>query len=386
MVYKKVYLDNSATTKVAPEAAKEMQKAMSVIYGNPSSIHLFGDAAKALMENARESIAKEINAEPYEIIFTSGGTEADNLAIKGIVEASGKKHIITSKIEHPAVLESCKALEKKGCKITYIPVNRDGLVDPQKIEEAITDDTAIVTIMHANNEIGTIQPIEEIGKICSKFNVPFHTDTVQSFTKIPIDVKKMNLSAASLSAHKIHGPKGIGALYLRKGVKIAKQMHGGHHEYDKRAGTENVPGIVGFSAAATLPKKTEKIQKLRDYLIKELLKIPDAHLNGLKSNRLCNNVNVRFYGIEGESLLMHLSLAGIAVSTGSACSSQSLEPSHVLLALGLKHEEAHGSIRITLSRYTTKAEIDYALKHIRNAVAKLRKISPLVNSRLSRKK
>ncbi len=376
----RVYMDNGATTVVAPEVAKEIQDYMTKKYGNASSLHSFGEEANEALERAREIIAKKLNAEPDEIIFTSGGTESDNLAIKGAAYASNKKHIITTKIEHPAVLNACETLQREGYKITYLKVDREGFINLNELENAITDDTAVVSVIHANNEIGTVQDIEKIGEICKKKGVVFHTDAVQSFTKVAIDVKKINVDLISISSHKIHGPKGIGALYVRKGTKIRKLMDGGPHEKNLRAGTENVSGAVGFAKAVELTneKQIKNMERLRDKLIGGILKqVPETMLNGSKTKRLCNNANITFKKIEGESLLLLLNEKGIAVSTGSACSSKSLEPSHVLLAIGLKHEEAHGSIRFTISRYTTQKEIDYAIKEAKEAAKKLRQISPL---------
>lgn len=377
----KVYLDNSASTKVDSLVVKAMQPYFTEKYGNASSLHEFGRDAKEALEKAREIIAKRINAEPDEIVFTSGGSESDNIAIKEIAFPNiGKKnHIITTKIEHPAVLDTCKFLEKMGFDVTYLNVDKEGFVNLDKLEKAITDKTILVSIIHANNEIGTIQDLEKIGKICKKHNITFHTDAVQSFTKYTIDVKKMNISLATFSSHKIHGPKGVGALYVKKDTKIGKLIHGGHQENDKRAGTENVSGIVGFGKAVELSTENHitKMGKLRDYLIKELLKIPHSMLNGSKKKRICNHVSISFNFVEGEAMLMHLDAKGIAVSTGSACSSQSLEPSHVLLAIGLKHEEAHGAIRFTLSRFTTKQELDYTIKSVKEVVETLRKMSPM---------
>lgn len=378
----KVYLDNGATTQVAKEVAKSMQTILTKKFGNPSSLHRYGEEAKKGLDKARELIAKKINAEPDEIIFTSGGTEADNLAIKGIAYNYKEKgnHIITSRIEHPAVLKACEALEKEGFELTYLSVDKEGFVDLKKLEEAITPETILVTIIHANNEIGTIQEIEKIGQVCKEKNVTFHTDAVQSFTKTPIDVKQMNIDLLSLSAHKLHGPKGIGALFIKKGIKLKPLFDGGGQEKKIRSGTENLPGIVGFSKAVEIIKEKdlEKIKKLRDILIKGIEKnIPDTILNGPRDKRLVNNINIAFKYVEGESLLYQLDSKGIAVSTGSACSSKSLEPSHVLLAIGLKPETAHGSIRLTLSRYTTKEEIKYTIKNLMEIVKNLRKISPL---------
>ncbi len=376
----KVYLDNGATTKTAPEVVKVMQEYLSEKYGNASSLHSFGEEASLALENARSVIAKKINAEPDEIIFTSGGTESDNLAVKGVACATNKKHIITTRIEHPAVYKSCEALQSQGYRITYLKVDRDGFISFKDLEASISDDTALVSIIHANNEIGTIQDIDKIGAICKKRNIIFHIDAVQSFTRVPIDVKKTNVDLISLSAHKIHGPKGIGALYVRKGIKLKKFMDGGPHEKNLRAGTENVAGAVGFAKAVQLVTQDhlKKLEKLRDKLMNNILKeIPETMLNGSYSKRLVNNVNITFKKVEGESLLLLLNDKGIAVSTGSACSSKSLQPSHVLLAIGLKHEDAHGSIRFTLSRYTTEKELKYTLKVLKDSVKKLREISPL---------
>lgn len=378
----KSYLDNGATTQVAKEVAQAMQKVMTKNFGNPSSLHDFGEEAKTEMEKARIIIAKKINSDPSEIIFTSGGTESNNLAIKGTAYKNKEQgnHIITSAIEHPAVLRTCEALEKEGFKITYLSVDKEGFIDLKKLEDSITPQTILVTVMHANNEIGTIQDIGSIGRICRSKNVTFHTDAVQSFTKVPIDVKKTNVDLISLSAHKIHGPKGIGALFIRKGVKLKPLLTGGEQEGKMRAGTENTPGIVGFGKAVEIIREEDlkKIKRLKDMLIRGIEKIPDAIINGPKGDkRLVNNVNVSFKYVEGESLLYHLNDKGIAVSTGSACSSHSLSPSHVLIAIGLKPEIAHGSLRLTLSRYTTDKEIDYAIKAIKETVEMLRKISPL---------
>ncbi len=377
----KVYLDNGATTKASKEVVEEINKYLTDIYGNASSIHTFGEAAKAGMDEARKIIAKKLNAEPEEIIFTSGGTESDNLAIKGATYANKDKgnHIITSKIEHHAVLHSCKSLEKEGYKVTYLDVGKDGMIDPQDVKKAITKETILVTIMHANNEIGTIQPIEEIGKICKEKKVCFHTDAVQSFTKVPLDVRKTEVDMISISAHKIHGPKGIGALYVRKGTRIKPLFDGGSHEFKIRPGTENVAGMAGFAKAVSISSDNDckKMKELRDMLIDGLLKVPNTQLNGDREKRLCNNVNIAFNFIEGESMLALLDMEGIAVSTGSACTSKTLEPSHVLVALGLKHEVCHGSIRFTLSKYTTEEEIRYTIQKVKAAVERLRVMSPL---------
>lgn len=382
---KSVYLDNSATTRVSEKAVKAMNDVMLNKFGNPSSLHLFGEEARDAVENARKVIARQINASPDEIIFTSGGTEANNLAIFGVLKAEGKKHIVTSAFEHPSVLNTCKYLEKNGYRVTYVKPGRDGIIPAESVAKAITKDTAIVSIMHANNEIGTIQPIAEIARICNEKGVLFHTDAVQSFRKVHIDAKAMGIGLLSISSHKIHGPKGVGALFVRKGIKLEPRQFGGHQENEIRPGTENVPGIVGFAKAAEEKMDVKNMQKLRDYFIKRVLKeIPDTMLNGSAEKRLCNNANLSFLYIEGESLLIHLSMKGIAVSTGSACSSASLEPSHVLLAIGLKHEEAHGSLRFTLSDETTKQELDYAIKELKDIVHTLRKISPIQGQNLRR--
>jgi len=375
----KVYLDNGATTEVSPEVVRAMQPYFTKKYGNASSLHQFGRETKEALDNSRKVIAKKLNAHFEEIVFTSGGSESDNSAIKGVAYASEGNQIITSKIEHPAVLETCRALEEEGFKVDYLDVDEEGFVNIQQLEKLITKKTILVSIIHGNNEVGVIQDIQKIGEICKENGVLFHTDAVQSFTKVPIDVRAVNIDLLSLSSHKIHGPKGIGALYVRKGIKLNKLIHGGHHEFNLRAGTENIPGVVGFAKAADLLKfkDIEKMIKLRDYLIKELLKIENTKLNGSLDARLCNNVNISFGFVEGESLLLHLDNKGIAVSTGSACSSQSLEPSHVLMAMGLSHETAHGSIRFTLSKYNKKEEIDYVIKQVNSVVQNLRRISPL---------
>lgn len=380
---RKVYLDYAATTPVDVRVLKAMQPYFSKKFGNASSSHKFGQEAKKALEESRIKVAELINAESDEIIFTSSGTESNNLAIKGIVFANREKgkHIIVSKIEHHAVLEPCKWLEKQGFEITYLPVDKFGFVDIKELENTIRNDTILVSIMHANNEIGTIEPIEEIGKICKEKNVYFHTDAVQTFGKIEIDVKKMNIDLLSASSHKIYGPKGVGMLFVRKGVRIEPLLHGGGHEFGLRSSTENVAGIVGFAAACDIAKKemkkdAQKQTKLRDYLIKNVLKIENSHLNGHPVKRLPNNANFWFDFIEGESLITHLDINGIAASTGSACSSKSLEPSHVLLAIGLKHEQVHGSLRLTLGRQTTKSDIDYVLNVLPKVVSRLREISP----------
>ena len=382
----KVYLDNGATTMVPEKVVKRMQPYFTTIYGNPSSLHQMGQEAKRAMEEARHVIAKKIGANTSEIVFVASGSESDNLAIKGTAYAQEKKnHIITTKIEHHAVERSCGTLEKQGYNVTWLNVDREGFIDLKELEKAITPKTLLVSIIHANNEIGTIQDIDAISKICKKHDILLHLDAMQSFTKIPITVKKQGIDLLSFSAHKIHGPKGIGALYVREGVKIQKLIDGGNHEHKLRAGTENVPYIVGFAEAVKLSsdKDIQKITKLRDRLIQGILKnIPNTHVNGYYEKedyrkRLCFNANIRFDAIEGESLGMLLDSDNIFTSTGSACSSKSLDPSHVLVAIRLDKEHANGSIRFTLSRYTTEQEIDYTIEKIKKHTEKLRNISPL---------
>ncbi len=373
-----VYLDNAATTRTDDEVIKEMKKYFTEIYANPASLHEMAQEANKAVKDARKRIADFINATPDEIIFTSGGTESDNLALIGVAYALRDKgnHIITSRIEHPAILRTCEWLEKNGFNVTYLNVDKYGFVDLEELKQKITERTILVSIMSANNEIGTIEPIAEIGKICSKKGIYFHTDAVQALGKIPLDVKTMNIDLLSASAHKIHGPKGIGFLYIRKGVKIKPIIQGGGHEHGLRSGTLNVPSIMGFAKALELANKPNDMERLRNKLIKELLKIEASWLNGHPEIRLSNNVNVSFKAVEGESLVLYLSDKGIYASTGSACSSLSLKPSHVLTAIGLKPEEAHGSLRLTLSRFTTDEEIDYTVKVVTDVVARLRKLSP----------
>ena len=376
---KEIYLDNAATTKLDKEVEKEMKKYFSKEYGNPSSMHKAGQKAKELIEKSREKIAKEINAKEEEIIFTSSGTESNNLTIKGLFWSNypEKNHIITTKIEHDCILKSCEWLKKSGAAITYLNVNKEGFIDLEELEKSITPKTILVSIIHANNEIGTIQNLEKIGEICKKKNVLFHSDACQSFTKIKIDVEKMKLDLLTLNAHKIHGPKGVGALYIKKGTKIIPLLHGGEHEFGIRSSTQNVLGIVGFAKAVGIKKENENIEKMREYFIEELEKIPKTKINGPKGkNRLCNNINVCFNNIEAESIGSLLNSKGIFISVGSACASNTLEPSHVLRAIGKNDLEANSSIRISISKYTTKKEIDKALKEINKTVNLLRKISP----------
>lgn len=382
-----VYLDNAATTAVDPRVLKAMQPYFSKHFGNASSLHSYGQRARAALEDAREKIAALIDARPDEIIFTSGGTESNNLAIKGLAWAyPNKKHIITSAIEHHAVLEPCGWLKKQGYEITVLPVDRYGMVDPKDVERAIRSDTLLVSIMHANNEIGTIEPIAKIGEICRAKDIWFHTDAVQTFGKIPIDVDALHVDLLSASSHKIYGPKGVGCLYVRKGASLVPLVHGGGHEAGLRSGTENIAGIVGFGEAAAITKKemaadAKRIRRLRDMLITQTLKIADSWLNGHPTQRLPGNANFGFRYIEGEALILQLDMHGFAVSTGSACSSKTLEPSHVLLALGLKHEEAHGSLRVSLGKFNTRADIDALLKVLPQTVERLREISPFKRGR-----
>ena len=367
-----VYLDNSATTKISDRVFKAMVPYLTEHYGNPSSIYSIGREAKAAIEEARRKTAAPLNAKSEEIYFTGCGSEADNWAIKGAARRlgrQGKKHIITTAFEHHAVLHTCKALEKEGFAVTYLPVDKLGYVHPEDVEKAIRPDTAIISVMYANNEIGTIQPIGEIGKICRAHKILFHTDAVQAVGNVKIDVVKENIDLLSLSGHKLHGPKGVGALYLRKGVMLDNFMDGGAQENNRRAGTENLASIVGLGEAMmesyeNFGEKTAKMAQFRDKLIDGLLRLPCTRLNGGRENRLCTNVNISFGGIEGEGLLLFLDMKGIAASSGSACTSGSLDPSHVLLAIGLDHGIAHGSLRLSLSCDTTEEEVDYALEQV----------------------
>ncbi|HBN11905.1 MAG TPA: cysteine desulfurase NifS [Ruminococcus sp.] len=380
-----VYADNAATTRVSDEVLEAMLPYFTEQYGNASSIYALGRNARKAVELSREKIASAIGALPSEIYFTSGGSESDNWAIRGVCEKlapKGKKHIITSVFEHHAVLHTCQALEKKGFEVTYIPVDEKGLINPDDIKKAMRDDTALVTIMFANNEIGTIQPIKEIADICHEHKVLFHTDAVQAVGNVEINVKDMGIDLLSVSGHKIHAQKGIGALYIRKGIVIPNLIYGGAQEKNKRAGTENTAGIVGFAkameiACADIPAKIEKVTAMRNRLIDGILKLPRTRLNGDRDKRLCGNCNISIEGVEGESLLLMLDLHGICASSGSACTSGSLDPSHVLLALGLKHEVAHGSLRLSISDETTDEDIDYILEVIPPVVKRLRDMSPL---------
>ena len=383
---RKVYLDNNATTRMRPEVLEAMLPYFKDIYGNASSIHAFGRVARTAIDQARAKVANLLGAaNAEEIIFTSGGTEADNFAIRGVAHALKTKgnHIITSSIEHHAVLNSCKFLEKEGYKVTYLPVDKDGIVDLDALKSAITDKTILITIMHANNEVGTIEPIEEIGRIAKEKGIYFHTDAVQSAGKVPFEVKNMDVDLMSISAHKIYGPKGTGVLYIKKGTKITPLLYGGHHEMGKRAGTENVAGMVGFGRAAELAKKeildeAGKLTALRDYLYKGIVsQIQYVTLSGHPTKRLPNTLNVRFKYLEGESIILNLDMEGVAVSTGSACTSGSLEPSHVLTAMGVDPADTQGSIRFSLGMDNTKEDMDYVLQVLPPIISRLRDMSPL---------
>ncbi|KAF5078376.1 Cysteine desulfurase IscS [anaerobic digester metagenome] len=380
-----IYMDHSATSPVDPEVFEAMKPYFQEEFGNASTLYKLGRDSKRAMEDARAQIASTIGAEPKDVIFTSGGTESDNIAIKGTAyKLKNKgKHIITSNIEHPAVHETCKYLEKKGFEVTYIPVGTDGIVKVSDVESAIRDDTILITIMHANNEIGTIQPIAEIGKIAHEKGILFHTDAVQSVGKIPVNVNDLNVDMLSISSHKLYGPKGIGALYIKKGVRLEPIIHGGGHERGLRPGTENVPGIVGFGKACqlseeNLEEESARLTRLRNKLVDAVLEENEkAYLNGDREKRLPGNANFRFTGIEGESLILHLDSKGIAASTGSACSSTKLEPSQVLMAIGLEEVEAHGSLRISMGRENTEEDVEHAIVAIKEVVSTLRNMSPL---------
>jgi len=379
---RQIYFDNAATTRVDDEVLKTMIPYFNVNYGNASSTHFMGQEARNAMEKSRSIIARAIGAKPQEIVFTSGGTESNNLAIKGLFFSNypEKNHIITTRIDHDCVLNTCKWLETRGAKVTYLDVDAEGFIDLNELENAITDKTILVSVIHGNNEIGTVQDLEAIGKICKKKGTLLHTDACQSFTKVSIDVRKQNLDLVTLNAHKIHGPKGVGALYIREGISITPLLHGGGHERKKRSGTENVSGIVGFAKAVEVAKKKdiEKMTELRNKLIDGILKIQNTRLNGPRENRLCNNINISFNNIEGEAMGGYLENFGIATSTGSACASHSLETSHVLRAIGLVPLEANSSIRMSISKYTTEEEINYLLDTLPKIVEKLRRMSPLV--------
>ena len=381
-----VYADNAATTCVSKTAREAMMPYLTERYGNPSSLHTVGQQAAEALADARRRVADCLGCSFKEITFTSGGSEADNQAILSAArlgERKGKKHIITSKFEHHAILHTCEALEKEGFEVTYLDVYKNGIVHPEDVENAIREDTAIVSIMYANNEIGTIQPISEIGAICRKHGVLFHTDAVQAYAQIPINVDEYNIDMLSVSGHKFGGPKGIGFLYIRKGLKLRSFIHGGAQERKRRAGTENITGIVGIAKAveiafATMDERIKHETEVRDYAIKRILaEVPYCRLNGDAQKRVPNNINISFQFIEGESLLIMLDMAGICASSGSACTSGSLDPSHVLLAIGLPHEIAHGSLRMTIGEETTKEDMDYVVDNIKEIVTKLRTMSPL---------
>lgn len=380
-----IYLDNAATTKTAPEVVEAMLPYFTENYGNPSTIYGLGASSKQAVNDARQVLADALGCKVQEIYFTAGGSESDNWALKATAEAYANKgkHIITSKIEHHAILHTCEYLEKQGFEVTYLDVDDKGMVRIEDLKAAIRPDTILISIMFANNEIGTIEPIAEIGAVAKEHGVLFHTDAVQAFGQVPIDVNAMNIDMLSGSGHKLNGPKGIGFLYIRTGVKIRSFVHGGAQERSRRAGTENVPGIVGLGAAVKravflMEEKTRKEIELRDYLIERIEKeIPHCWLNGHRTNRLPNNVNMSFRFIEGESMLIMLDMKGICASSGSACTSGSLDPSHVLLAIGLRHEEAHGSLRLTLSEENTKEELDFVVEELKTIIQRLRDMSPL---------
>ena len=389
-----IYLDNAATTKTAPEVVDAMLPYFSEYYGNASTIYSLGAESKKAMDHARQTIADSLGAKPEEIYFTAGGSESDNWALKATAEAyaSKGKHIITTKIEHHAILHTCEYLEKRGFEITYLNVDRDGLISLDELKAAIRPDTILISVMFANNEIGTIEPIAEIGEIAKEHGVLFHTDAVQAYAQVPINVDEMHIDMLSASGHKLNGPKGIGFLYIRKGVKIRSFVHGGAQERKRRAGTENVPGIVGIGtaakrAAANMEERTAKEREVRDYLIDRVLnEIPYCRLNGHRTDRLPNNANFSFQFVEGESLLIKLDMKGICGSSGSACTSGSLDPSHVLLAIGLPHEIAHGSLRLTLNEEIEKEDIDYVVDNLKEIVAHLREMSPLYEDFIKKQK
>ena len=391
---KLIYLDNAATTKTAPEVVEAMLPYFTEHFGNPSSVYSVGSSNKEVITKQRETIAKALGAKTDEIYFTAGGSESDNWALKATAEAyeSKGKHIITTKIEHHAILHTGEYLEKRGYEVTYLDVDENGIVSPEAVEAAIRPDTILVSVMFANNEIGTIQPIKEIGEIAKEHDILFHTDAVQAFGQIPINVDELHIDMLSASGHKLHGPKGIGFLYIRKGLKLRSFIHGGAQERKRRAGTENVPGIVGLGKAVSIAVETmdERIKhetEVRDYMIEKIKKtIPYCRLNGDRTKRLPNNVNFSFQFVEGESLLIMLDMEGICASSGSACTSGSLDPSHVLLAIGLPHEIAHGSLRMTLSEETTIEDADYVIDKLQGIVAKLRSMSPLYEDFMKKQK
>lgn len=386
----KIYLDSNATTRVAPEVFAAMLPCYQGAYGNASSVHSFGQEAKGLLDTGRQQVALLLGAEPNEIVFTCGGTESDNLAIRGIVEASvrPKKHVITTRIEHHAVLHTCQALEKTGATVSYLPVDAEGRVNPDDVGKAITPETVLITVMHSNNEIGTIQPIREIGRIAQEYDIYFHTDAVQAAGKVPLNVNELGVDLLSIAGHKFHAPKGVGALYVRKGTRLRPLFFGGAHERNRRAGTENVAQIVGLGAAAELALdgivgRMNSVGELRDYFEQQVCKrIANVQSNGSRASRISNTSNLRFENAESEGLVINLDLLGVACSTGSACASGSIEPSHVLLALGLPVEQAFSSVRFSLSRYTTREEIDAVLEVLPGVVSRCREAAPRVLSKV----
>jgi len=376
---KSVYLDNAATTKMHSSVKKVIAEAEEKYFGNSSSLHSTGREAKTELDNAREHISKKVNNKNHKLVFTSGGTESNNFAIKGLAENNkDKKHIITTKIEHDSILNVYKFLEKKGYTTTYLDVDKQGFVNLEQLEKAIRKDTLVVSVIHGNNEIGTIQNLREIGKVCHEKGTLFHSDACQSFTKTPISLEKNNIDLLTINAHKIYGPKGVGGLFIKEGIKLEPLLHGGGHEYNLRSGTVNVPGIIGFSKATDIigEKEIEHMTTLKNQLIKGLSDVEESWLNGSKDKRLCNNANFSFMYAEGEAILLHLDAAGISVSTGSACSSNTLEPSHVLRAIGLKKEQTHGTIRFSVGIDNTKEEIKYTIDTVKDTVKSLRKMCP----------
>ncbi len=388
---KRIYFDHNATTPVDPEVVAAMLPFFAECYGNASSIHTFGQQARAAVEHAREQVAALIGARPAEIVFTSGGTEADNLALFGVVRASRRerRHVITTAIEHPAVLEACRALEREGVEVTYVPVSADGVVDPDAVRRALRPDTVLISVMLANNELGTLQPVEEIARLAAEADVWMHTDAVQAVGKVPVDVNRLGVDLLTLSGHKLYGPKGVGALYVRGGTRLQPVLYGGHHERDRRPGTENVPGIVGLGRAAELARQrlgeeSVRLRALRDRFEQAVLeRIPETRVNGRGAPRVPGTTNITFSYVEGESLVIALDLKGLACSTGAACSSGAVEPSHVLTAIGLPREQARASLRFSLGRTNTEAEVEAAVELLAEAVERLRELSPLYRRSLA---